>query len=79
MAPEVVNGVTYDIKADVWSFGIILYFMLTGVHPFNGIDEITNKELNMEPLKEFSPCLQFLLSRLLHKDQKARITMAQAI
>lgn len=35
IAPEVIQG-TYDEKCDVWSCGIILYILLTGVPPYPG-------------------------------------------
>ena len=36
MAPEVLNDLPYNYKADVYSAGIILYIILSGKLPFNG-------------------------------------------
>jgi serine/threonine protein kinase len=40
MAPEVLVSKRYDEKADVYSYGIILWEMLTGDVPYRGLTEI---------------------------------------
>lgn len=40
MAPEVLNEyVNYNNKCDVWSLGVIMFMMLTGMPPFGGNGE----------------------------------------
>jgi calcium-dependent protein kinase len=47
LAPEVISG-EYDEKADIWSLGVLLFYLITGNPPFNGN---TTKELYMDILQ----------------------------
>ncbi len=36
MSPEIIEGKLYDFKSDIWSLGVILYYMCALKTPFNG-------------------------------------------
>ena len=38
MAPEVLRGPEYSVKADVWGLGVVGWEMLTGRQPYEGIE-----------------------------------------
>lgn len=65
LSPEVLLGNGYGIETDLWSIGVIMYMLLYGILPFNGIEEILNKILIIN-----NP----LILRMLDKNPKTRIT-----
>ncbi|XP_063226327.1 mitogen-activated protein kinase kinase kinase 11-like [Bacillus rossius redtenbacheri] len=40
MAPEVIKTSTYSKASDVWSYGVLLWELLTGETPYKGIDAL---------------------------------------
>lgn len=46
MAPELVKGSKYSLKADVWSLGILLYQIIMNRKPFSGknIEALQNNQ-----------------------------------
>ena len=79
MSPEQAKGRTADRRADVWSFGAVLYEMLTGKQAFPGDDvtEILAAVVKSEPdLNELPPktppAIRILLRRCLEKSLKRR-------
>lgn len=40
MAPEILQFLKYDAKADLWSVGAILFELLSGKPPYNGINHL---------------------------------------
>ncbi|HYQ86346.1 MAG TPA: protein kinase [Bacteroidota bacterium] len=80
MAPEQIQGGEVDARSDIFSFGIVLYEMLTGRTPFSGEHEaaIMYSILNEEPgsvLKyrpEISPEFDRIIRRALEKDPEDR-------
>ncbi len=75
MSPEQARGEEADHRSDIWSFGVVLYEMLTGKLPFGGDYEqaVMYAILNEEPeLGEIPGELQHVVSRSLAKDQTER-------
>lgn len=80
MAPEQIQGGEVDARSDIFSFGIVLFEMLTGKTPFRGEHEasmmysIVNEEpesvLKHKP--DISPELDRIIHRALEKDPADR-------
>ncbi|OWM86338.1 calcium-dependent protein kinase 2-like [Punica granatum] len=86
VAPEVLKR-SYGKEIDIWSAGVILYILLSGVPPFwaeteKGIfDEILKGELDFEshPWPLISKSAKDLVRKMLTKDPKKRITSAEVL
>nr|GMC49860.1 calcium-dependent protein kinase 2-like [Ipomoea batatas] len=84
--PEVLRR-KYGKEADIWSAGVILYILLSGVPPFwaeteRGIfDAVLKGEIDFEsePWPSISSSAKDLVRRMLTQDPKTRITAAQVL
>jgi serine/threonine protein kinase len=87
MSPEQVRGEQLDARADLFSFGVALYQMATGVLPFRGEnpDVITEAILNRAPeaptrLNPRVPSkLEEIILKALEKDRRLRYQFAAEI
>lgn len=83
MSPEQVRGTPVDLRTDIYSAGVLLYQMLTGMHLFDGETavEVALHHLNTmpPPLPERLAIYQRLLDRLLQKDRDARFRNADEV
>lgn len=80
MSPEQARGKALDKRTDIFSFGAVLYEMLTGARPFEGdtLSDILASVLKEQPDRGALPAdtpgaLKLLLDRCLEKDPKKRL------
>src|SRR5437870_4449669 len=80
MSPEQARGKPVDRRADIWSFGCVLYEMLGGAHAFEGetVTDTLAAVVRAEPKWDVLPptiprVIQRLLRRALNKDPRQRL------
>ncbi len=80
MSPEQVRAEEVDARSDIFSFGIVLYEMLTGIHPFRRGQEMVTASaiLNEDPPPlseheaELPGVLQHTIRKMLTRDPAQR-------
>ena len=84
-APEQVTGRDVDVRADLFSFGVMLYELVCGTRPFQGdnaaqvLEAVLTRDAPPFPDADRDarlPALERLVRRLLARDRDARVATA---
>ena len=79
LSPEMIKGEEYGLEVDWWAFGIILFQLINGFHPFfshdvqNLFHRIVYSQLVVPDVLPYYT--HSFLKRLLEKDPNKRITV----
>ena len=85
MSPEQHSGLEADRRSDIFSCGVVLYELLTGIKPFDGPSETVGEKIRREPYRpasELNPkgspaALDAVLARALAKNPEERFPTAR--
>ncbi len=80
MSPEQARGTDVDHQTDIFSFGVVMYEMLSGVSPFAGdtVSDVIVAVLTRDPppLADVPPRLAAIVSKAMQKDKQRRYQTA---
>jgi tetratricopeptide (TPR) repeat protein/predicted Ser/Thr protein kinase len=87
MSPEQLRGMPLDPRTDIFSFGVLLYEMLTGVHPFKKQNGVTTVAAILSedpppisgPIADLPENLQKMIAKMLAKDPARRYQSMSAV
>jgi len=82
MSPEQASGQNLDGRSDIFSFGVVLYEMLTGGRPFRGKTdlEVMQRVIHEAPERlgaEIPQALRYVVEKALEKDPAERYQTAR--
>eukprot|EP00397_Hematodinium_sp_SG-2012_P005857 GEMP01005881.1.p1 GENE.GEMP01005881.1~~GEMP01005881.1.p1 ORF type:complete len:747 (+),score=79.74 GEMP01005881.1:20-2260(+) len=82
-APEIFSNSPFDFRVDIWSLGIILFYMIEGALPFmgNNLPEVKGKVCSGDPppVPRCNNLMQDLCVQMLTKNATARPTAPQCL
>lgn len=86
MAPEVImEGTSYDVKADIWSLGITIYEIATGNPPYCDKEAIRAMQLITKSKpprldgKQYSPLLKEIIALCLDENAEERLSAEELL
>ena len=84
LPPEMIRHKDYDpFKADVWSLGILFYFLCSGYFPYRSIDSKSLQQKIVKGELEFPnaihPGCEYLITKMLRHDKEERVDMQMVL
>ncbi len=86
MAPEQIRGEEVDARADIYSLGVLVFYLVTGRYPFLGPSQVELEHLHLEApppaASQFAPvppALDAVVHRCLAKAPAARFAGAEEV
>lgn len=83
LCPEILNEKHYNpFKADIWSIGILLYFLQMGYFPFRGDCKVLHKKIVKGELEfpvDINPGSEYLIRKMLNPSYEQRVDASDII